>query len=145
MEFLKYRTRENSDQGDRLKVYFACHPDDFNQTFDKICEDIFKTHDCCICYVEDGSAEALREKPDEFLREINLFVIPVTSRLLSEEDPAVDAVLSYARRERMPVLPILMEAGVAETYSRDERFRDLPYIDSCEQADSDLRYEERLY
>lgn len=144
MEFLKYRTREN-DLGDRLKVYFACHPDDFNQTFDKICEDIFKTHDCCICYVEDGSAEALREKLDEFLTDMNLFVIPVTSRLLSEKNPAVDVALSYARRERMPVLPVLMEAGVAETYSRNERFHDLSYINSCEQDDSGLGYEKRLY
>lgn len=144
MEFLKYRTREN-DLGDRLKVYFACHPDDFNQTFDKICEDIFKTHDCCICYVEDGSAEALREKPDEFLTDMNLFVIPVTSRLLSEKDPAVDVALSYARRERKPVLPILMEEDVAEVYSQDERFRDLHYIDSCVQDASGLGYEDRLY
>ena len=142
---LKCRTRENSDLDDRAKVYFTCHPDDFNRTFDKLCEDIFRTHDCGVYYTENRSEEALREKPDEFLTDMNLFVIPVTSRLLSEKDSAVDMALSYARRERMPILPILMEAGVAEVYSRDERFRDLPYIDSCEQDDSGLGYEKRLY
>lgn len=145
MELLKYRTNEtNGENVPGMKVYFACHPDDFEQTFNRICEDIFGVLQCFIYYTEDVSAEILRKDPEAVLSDMDLFVIPVTSRLLSEGNPAVDAVLSYAQKERMPVLPILMEEGVSEKYGRDDRFHDLPYIDSCEQDDTGLSYEKKL-
>lgn len=28
------------------RVYFTCHPDDFDRFFEKVCADIFATHDC---------------------------------------------------------------------------------------------------
>lgn len=48
-----YKTCGNSSPQNKPRVYFTCHSDDFESYFNKICEDIFKTHDCAIYYTED--------------------------------------------------------------------------------------------
>ena len=57
------KTKVGNDPGDKPKVYFSCHPDDFERTFDTVCEDIFKTHDCAIYYKQPHAA---LESPDLF-------------------------------------------------------------------------------
>lgn len=52
-----YKTRGNSTSKDKPSVYFTCHPEDFGRYFEKICEDIFKTHDCAIYYTDDTTAD----------------------------------------------------------------------------------------
>ncbi len=52
-----YKTRDSAQPGGKPRVYFTCHPDDFDRYFEKICEDLFKTHDCAIYYTEDMTAE----------------------------------------------------------------------------------------
>lgn len=57
MDFLKCNTKGNADTRGKPRMYFTCHPDDFNRAFDKICGDIFKTHDCAVYYTEAMSIE----------------------------------------------------------------------------------------
>lgn len=59
MEYLKVRTKGNVNPQEKPRVYFTCYPADFEKSFDKICNDIFKTHDCAIYYTEDMSAEII--------------------------------------------------------------------------------------
>ncbi len=42
MSELKYRLLSGDDPQGKQKVYFCCHPDDFADTFDLLCEDINK-------------------------------------------------------------------------------------------------------
>ena len=37
-----HKTKGEAIKG-KARVYFTCHPDDFDRSFDKICADIFKT------------------------------------------------------------------------------------------------------
>lgn len=53
MSDLLYRTRGMVNPKGKPRVYFTCHPDDFDKSFNKVCKDIFKTHDCAIFYTED--------------------------------------------------------------------------------------------
>lgn len=54
MTELKYVTRgkEQLPQG-KPRVYFTCHPDDFERYFDEIKADIFEQKDCVIYYKEN--------------------------------------------------------------------------------------------
>ncbi len=78
-----YKTRGNSSPKDKPRVYFTCHPDDFERYFEKICEDIFKTHDCTVYYTDDMNADLSDENNLVDLERMNLFVILVTFRLLT--------------------------------------------------------------
>jgi hypothetical protein len=46
MANIKIETKNQLDIGRKPRVYFTCHPDDFDRYFVKIREDIFVTHDC---------------------------------------------------------------------------------------------------
>ncbi len=79
MPELKYRTKDGSNPNPKPRVYFTCHPADFDRCFDKICGDIFCTHDCAIYYTEDMTQPFPQEEQDALLGSNNLFVVPVTS------------------------------------------------------------------
>ena len=66
------------------KVYFTCHPEDFGRYFDEISEQILKAHDCVIYYAKDMSAPYEDENWQEDLEQMNLFVFPVTLKLLNQ-------------------------------------------------------------
>ena len=52
----KTNPKYSSDPQGKPRVFFTCHPEDFDKYFDKICEDIFKTQDCAIYYTKDMTA-----------------------------------------------------------------------------------------
>ena len=66
-------TKNDIDTDKKPKIYFTCHPDDFEMCFDKICEDIFRTHDCVIFYKKDMSAAVPEEDKELDLARNNLF------------------------------------------------------------------------
>ena len=73
----KIETKNKVDIGKKPRVYFTCHPDDFDKYFKQVCDDIFKTHDCAVYYSSDMTAE-IPEEEKITLERSNLFVIPVT-------------------------------------------------------------------
>ena len=72
-----YKTRGKSSPERKPRVYFTCHPDDFSKYFEKVCEDIFKTHDCTVFYTEDPNEEIEEKYKESDLGQMNLLVIPV--------------------------------------------------------------------
>ena len=50
---LKFKTKGNANPNGKPRIFFACHPADFANSFDLICDAILKTHDCAIYYTED--------------------------------------------------------------------------------------------
>ena len=143
MEF-KFKTKGNSSPNGKSNVYFTCHPEDFDKYFEKICEDIFKTHDCAIYYTEDMTAEISDEYKETDLGSMNLFLVPVTFRLLSEPNRAMNSDLEYAKSEHIPILPFMMESGINDLYSRPDKFGELQYIDPYSHDATEISYEEKL-
>ena len=92
------KTKNEAAVEKKPRVYFTCHPDDFERYFDKICEDIFKTHDCAIYYTEDMTAIIPDEDKPTDLGSMNLFVVPVTFRLLSKPNRAMDDDIAFAKK-----------------------------------------------
>lgn len=139
-----YKTRGNSSPQNKPRVYFTCHPDDFERYFDKICEDIFKTHDCAIYYTEDMTDIIPDEDKPTDLGSMNLFVVPITFRLLSKPNRAMDDDLVYAKKEHIAILPFMMEPGIDEFYSRPDKFGELQYINPYSHDLTEISYEEKL-
>ena len=143
IEFL-YKTKGGASPEGKPKVYFTCHPDDFDSYFKKICEDIFKTHDCAIYYTGDMTAALTDENNLVDLERMNLFVIPVTLRLLSQPNRAMDSDFRFAMDKHIPILPFMMELGIDEFYGKPDKFGELQYINPYSVDLTEIRYEDKL-
>lgn len=144
MAIFKYKTRADSSPQRKPRVYFTCHPKDFSNCFEKICEDIFKTQDCAIYYTEDMNEEIEEKYKESDLGQMNLFVIPVTFSLLSESNRAMSSDLKYAQENHIPILPIMIEPGLTSLYSQKDKFYELQYLDPFSNDLTAISYEEKL-
>ena len=114
---LKYATRGNSEPGGKPKVYFSCHPDDFDMAFPQIAKDILEHSNCVIWYDADLSSVLDEEELDAVLGEMQLAVFAVTSRFLHEAHRAKDIELPLVLKKHIPVLPITLEKGLGYEFS----------------------------
>ncbi len=144
MEQFAYKVKNNVELENKPRVYFTCHPADFARSFEKISEDILKTHDCIIYYTPDMTAAIPEEDRQTTLERMNLFVMPVTFRLLREPNRAMDEDFPWAQEKKIPVLPIVMEPGLDEFYSQPDKFGALQYLDAYARDATAIRYEEKL-
>ncbi|MBO4839128.1 MAG: tetratricopeptide repeat protein [Lachnospiraceae bacterium] len=88
-------------------------------------------------------AEPLEEENRETdLARMNLFVVPVTFRLLTEPCPAMDEDIAFALKQNIPILPVLWETGLEELYQI--KFGDRQYLFPFSQDPTEIRYEEKL-
>ncbi len=144
MAVFKVATKNQNDIGKKPRVYFTCHPDDFDKYFKKICDDIFKTHDCAIYYTEDMT-EAINEDEKEIdLGRNNLFVVPVTLKLLSKPNRAMDDDIQYAKKVHIPILPFMMESGIDVIYSLPDKFGEIQYLNPFSSDTTEISYKEKL-
>ena len=143
MTELKVRTRGGARAEGKPRVYFTCHPADF-ESFGRICEDLFKAADCAVYYPEDMGDRLPEETRETDLGRMNLFVIPVSLKLLLEENRAMGEDFPFAREKGIPVLPIVLEPGLEPIYGRKDRFGELQYLDPAQSDPTAVPYEEKL-
>ena len=89
MSNLKYRTRGDSTPQGKPKVYFCCHPKDFGRFFERISKDILSKSNCALWYNNKGKAD-ISEDLWLNLKQMQLFVMPVTSNLLCTENDTLN-------------------------------------------------------
>ena len=138
------RTSTNINPQGKPRVYFTCHPEDFETYFDKICQDIFEAHSCAIYYTEDMTASISEEDLSTDLGSNNLFVIPVTRKLLTQPNRAMDHDFQYAKKENIPVLPIMMESGIDDIYMQPDKFGALQYLNPYSTDATEIAFKEKL-
>ena len=107
MSQLTYKTRGMSSPQGKSRVYFCAHGEDFASYFEEISSDILKRENCAIWYKTDPRAE-LTEQSWEDLSRMQLFVMPVTARLLQTDNPALKE-FAFAVAHHIPVLPLMQE------------------------------------
>lgn len=144
MTTLNYLTKEKSSPQGKPRVYFTCHPNDFEGCFTRICNDIFKTHNCAIYYPDDLNLGINDPDYDIDLGSMNLFVIPVTHDLLSTPNRAMDEDFPFAKKMHIPILPILLEKGLDELYSHPDRFGELQYLNPNSEDTTEIAYADKL-
>ncbi len=139
MGHFSYITRGDSSPHGKTKVCLLCHPDDLDRYLGEISRDIFMTQNCSIWYM--GNNQKLIDAEFE-LSQMQLVVIPVTKRLLSEENDALTLGLPFAIKNRIPILPILVESGLDALFAA--KIGDLEYIDKTSIDLTAISYTDKL-
>ena len=137
-EYLHYRTRGDSSPQGKSRVYFCCHPQDFDRFFLQITAEIMELQNCAVYYYPP-EAEVPPEERELDLRQMNLVVVPVTYRLLYHDNQAVADAL-YAIEQHIPVLPIMQEAQLEETFN--QKFGGLHFLNKNDPDPTALPYQE---
>ncbi len=126
-------------------MYFTCHPADLDRSFEKICADIFRTQDVAIYYMDEEERAAYDPALLESdLRQMNLFVIPVSAALLTEANPVMQFDLPFAKKEHIPILPIMLDEGIEHLYSQEGNFGTIQYLYPHENDETAIEYEAKL-
>ena len=144
MATFSHRTKDGGDPKDKPRVYFTCHPDDFDAYFRKIVEDIYTTHDCAIYYTEDMRAPIAQEELSTNLGRMNLIIVPVTYRLLTNPCRAMDVDIAYAKQVQVPILPLVMEENLNDLYSDPAKFGKRQYLDVVSKDVTAIPYTQKL-
>lgn len=139
-----HHTRGRTNPDGKPRVYFTCHPNDFEMTFGRVCDDILGICDCSIYYTEKMDAPISNEDKELGFKRMNLFVVPVTRNLLSTTNRAIDVDLAYAKENGIPVLPLIFESGLVGIYSQNDILGELQYLDPFSVDPTELSYEEKL-
>ena len=115
---LKCKTISGSDPRGKPRVFFTCHPDDFDSVFKPLSDDILKHVNCAVYYSADPSEQYEEGEAEEILGQMQLIVIAVTSRFLHEENRAMKTDLPFALEHRIPVLPVMMEDNLEREFNK---------------------------
>lgn len=139
---LLYKTRGNATPQGKPRVYFTGHPEDLSPYFDEITDDILKIQNCAIYYDAEPAADYDRDELLRELEQMQLLVIPVTSRFLFRRSRALEVEFPFAMECHIPVLPLIEESGLEEQFNRI--CGDLQMLDKNKRDDTALPYQEKL-
>ena len=133
MAVFNYKTKGELTLQGKQKIYFCAHPRDYSLYFERIKNDILNTLEdegntsCALLYLEDPAAE--RDEDFFFdLKEMDLFVMPVTYKLLNTPNPALDSDFRFAVNNDITVLPIILEPELNDAFN--EKCGNLQYLDT---------------
>lgn len=141
-----YNIVSNGDKAKKkIKIYFTCHPDDFDKYFENIKEDFFDLIECSIYYKKDMSFVIEKNSKKCDLSNMNLFVIPVTKKLLTEHNAAIEE-FKFLKQYNIstPVLPLMMESDLDSLYSDENLFGSLHYLSPIINDQTSISYKEKL-
>lgn len=139
---LSYRTRGNSSPQGKPRVYFTGHPSDLPAYREDIFADILQTQNCAIYYDEDEVLDGDREDLLRELEQMQLMVIPVTSRFLYQPNRARDIEFPFAMEHHIPVLPLMQEQDLEAVFN--EKCGDLQMLNKEDPDPTALPYREKL-
>lgn len=137
---MQYITRGNSDPRGKQRVYFAAHPDELSALLPSIGAEILTSQNCAVWY--DDLVRTIDARREQELREMQLFVIPVTLRLLTTDNAVLSAEYPFALAQHIPVLPLMQENGLEELFKN--RMGSLQYLNKNHHDPSEAPYEEKL-
>ena len=138
---LKYKTRGNSTPQGKPKVYFCCHFDDFHRFFDDISDEILDSFNCSVWYLD----KAYEERDEDFFNELlqmQLFVMPVTSKLMYTKNRALDIEFKFATEHHVPVIPIMLESDLEAVFN--EKCGNMHFLDKNISDITAAPYEEKF-
>ncbi|WP_367923939.1 TIR domain-containing protein [uncultured Ruthenibacterium sp.] len=140
-----YRTRGNTSPQGKPRVYFCSHPADQKVFLDATVQELLTLADCAVWYDPEPEvplSPLQREERETDLAAMQLFVLPVTTRLLTTASSALEWEFPLAIAQHIPVLPILQEQGLERLFN--EKCGDLQCLDPHQTDPTALPYEVRL-
>lgn len=144
-ERLKTKIKERGALNGRPKAFFCCHPEDFDIYFSEITDEILNVQDNIVFFYHDPNEEFTDNgEIEDCLNEMQLMVVPVTERFLTENNYGKDVELAYAMKHNLSVLPLIQEQSLDKLF--ENVFGKLQYLDKNKLSEDGtaLSYEERL-
>ena len=141
MAQLKYKTRGMTNPKGKPRVYFCCHPEDHARYFDEISDMLLEKQNCAIWYLDDGG-EMTEEELFGDLRQMQLFVMPVTEKLLYSSNRALDVEFKFAVENRIPILPLMQESGLEDAFN--QKCGDIQFLDKNIKDATAISFDEKL-
>ena len=124
---LAFHTRGQKNPKGLPRVFFACHPEDFELYFRRIAGMVDAFQDVAFFFERDPEKNPmLWAELSGRLSDMQLIIMPVSTRLLFTENRAVREILPFANERHIPILPIMFETGLDDKYR--EIFGDLEYL-----------------
>lgn len=142
MSKLQYLTRGNSSPQGKPRVYFCGHPKEQEFFLKPISQQILALQNCAIWYDAEPETPCNWEELSSDLSQMQLFVMPVTERLLNQPNRAMDKEFPFAIKHHIPVLPLMQESGLEEKFQ--EKFGDLQFLDANAHDSTAIPFEEKL-
>ena len=142
MAKLDVRTRGNSSPQGKRRVWFCAHPKDYELFFEPIVKEILEKQNCAIYYDTEPDADWEAESFYADLAQMNLFVMPVTTHLLTSDNRALTVEFAYAQEHHIPVLPLMQEAGLENLFNR--KCGDIQFLDKHQRDVTAISYDEKL-
>lgn len=140
MSNFKYKTRGNSTPQGKPNVYFCCHINDFDRCFEEISNEILAKQNCAIWYTDKSV-----DHDEEFLfdlKQMQLFVMPITTNLLCSPNEALDVEFKFAIENHIPVLPLMQDKGLNELFNK--KCGELQFLDKHNTDITGISYDEKL-
>ena len=111
---IRYKIKEKGKEKGINRIYFSCHPDDFDEWFEVITDEILEVADCSIYYLEDQNYYPdSKEEIDDYSADLSqflLFVFPITvDNYLKKSSRAKEIDFAIALQQQAKVLPILVD------------------------------------
>lgn len=113
---IKNRNHSGSARSNVFRIFFASCDSDYSRTYRKIANDILLFVDCDI--YSDRALKSLNHELMFVLEQMHLIVIPITKTLVNNENTIVSELIPFVRSTGIPLLPILMDAGIEEKFNR---------------------------
>lgn len=142
MANILYKTKEGRDPTGLQKVWLCVHPDEKDTYIEKMAETLFSVVSCSLWYDEEPLSTYDGAVLGEDLSRMQLFVMPVTERLLCEESRALSFELPFALSHHIPVLPLMEDEALATLFN--EKCGNIQYLCPTQKDTSGLSYTEKL-
>lgn len=139
---LAYITRGNSSPQGKPRVYFCCHPKDQAVFLQPVAQELLRLQNCAVWYNSEPFSPGNWEERQDDLSQMQLFVLPVTFRLLTDPCPAMEKEFPFAVEHHIPILPLMQEPGLEKIFN--EKCGDIQFLDANAQDSTALPYEEKL-
>lgn len=139
---LAYLTRGGSSPRGKQRVWLCCHPDDRESCLQSVAGRVLALQNCAVWYDPAPDAPVDRDQRRQDLSQMQLLVMPVTTRLLTQPCAAMELDFPLAAACRIPVLPLMMEPGLEELFG--QKCGDLQFLDPNAHDPTALPFEEKL-
>lgn len=136
MADMEYLTRGGTSPQGKPKVYLCCHPDDLSVYLQPIAAELLEKQNCAVWYARSIQPEL------SDLEQMQLFVIPVTRRFLTDPNRALEVEYPFAITHHIPVLPLMQESGLETLFN--QKCGELQFLDKNIKDPTGIRYEEKL-
>lgn len=139
---LRYSTRGDADPQGKPRVFYTAHPEEYDKYYDGIREQILGRQNCALFRLDPEAAPGQIQDYELLLSQMQLFVVPVTAKLLTAPNRAMDIDIPIAEKNHIPILPLVQESGLDEKFN--EKFGDIQYLDQSDTDPTAISYDEKL-